>query len=107
MIKHLVTLLLLCITALSARAAEPGPFDAKLLDVFSARPLGPANMGGRVSAVAAVADHPATMYVAAASGGLWKTTNAGTSWTPVFDQQSAASMGDVAIAPSNSDIVWV
>src|SRR5262249_25168068 len=85
-------------------AGEPAP-EVRLLDGFSARPLGPANMGGRVVDVAVVEGRPTTLYVATASGGLWKTVNNGITWTPIFDQQSTVSIGDVAVAPSNPDIV--
>lgn len=74
------------------------------------RNLGPANMSGRVTdfAVATRPDASQVLYVAAASGGLWRTTNGGTSWTPVFDSHDGmVSIGDVAVAPSSPNIVWV
>lgn len=71
------------------------------------REIGPAIMGGRVDDFAVVESDPKVVYVAMASGGLWKTTNAGTTWQPVFDKQSAASIGTVAVAPSDPSIVWV
>ena len=80
---------------------------AALIKDFTARPLGPATMGGRITDIAVVETKPATMYVASASGGLWKTTNNGGTWTPVFDHQSTISIGDVAVAPSDPNIVWV
>jgi photosystem II stability/assembly factor-like uncharacterized protein len=64
-------------------------------------------MGGRVVAVAVVESKPAVMYAASASGGLWKTVNNGTTWTPVFDQYDTVSIGDVAVASSNPEVVWV
>src|SRR5947209_4905289 len=57
------------------------------------RSLGPANMGGRVTAVAVVEKRPATLYVASASGGLWKTLNNGITWTPVFEREATVSLG--------------
>jgi photosystem II stability/assembly factor-like uncharacterized protein len=71
------------------------------------RAIGPAVMGGRIDDVAIDERNPSVIYVGAASGGLWKTLNAGTTWTPLFDQQSVSSIGDIALAPSNPDIVWV
>ncbi len=91
----------------AARAAQPVSLEAKLLDGLTARSIGPANMGGRIVAVAVVENRPATMYLATASGGLWKTVNNGTTWSPVFDHENTVSLGDVALAPSNPDIVWV
>jgi photosystem II stability/assembly factor-like uncharacterized protein len=64
-------------------------------------------MGGRIVDIAVADSNADMMYVAAATGGLWKTTNGGDSWAPVFDQQDTLSLGSVAIAPSNPDVVWV
>ena len=71
------------------------------------RNIGPANMAGRVTDIEAVEANPSIVYVAAASGGLWKSVNAGTTWTPVLEQAGTAAMGDVAIFQPNPDIVWV
>lgn len=81
--------------------------DAKLLAALPARPLGPATMGGRIVDLDVVESDPRIQYVAAASGGVWKSTDGGDSWKPVFDQQSTLCIGDVTIAPSNPEIVWV
>jgi photosystem II stability/assembly factor-like uncharacterized protein len=101
--------LLLFVGAAGPRPAEApaSPPVAALLENLPLRNIGPANMGGRIVAVAVLESNPATMYVATASGGLWKTVNNGESWTPLFDNQSTVSLGDVALAPSNPDIVWV
>jgi photosystem II stability/assembly factor-like uncharacterized protein len=88
-------------------AAGPQRFDPRMLDVLVARPLGPANMGGRIADLAVVENRPATLYVASASGGLWKTVNNGTTWTPLFDHEATVALGAVAVAPSNPDVVWV
>jgi photosystem II stability/assembly factor-like uncharacterized protein len=64
-------------------------------------------MGGRITDLAVVAGHSSTFYVAAASGGVWKTTNSGTTWTAVFEDQNTSAIGAVAVAPSNSEVVWV
>ncbi|HVL13313.1 MAG TPA: PDZ domain-containing protein, partial [Gemmata sp.] len=71
------------------------------------RSIGPANMGGRITALAVVESDPTTYYVATASGGLLKTTNNGTTFQHLFDNQSTVSIGDVAVAPSDPNIVWV
>jgi len=78
-----------------------------LLRPFSWRFIGPAGQGGRVDDFAAVTGDPSTFYVGFATGGLWKTTNNGTTFTPVFDTYSSASIGAVAVAPSDPNIVWV
>ncbi|MCM3872008.1 MAG: hypothetical protein ND895_15090 [Pyrinomonadaceae bacterium] len=71
------------------------------------RSIGPANMGGRTADVEGVPGDPGTVYVATASGGLWKTTNGGVTWKPIFERQGTISIGDIALAPSNTDVVWV
>ena len=71
------------------------------------RSIGPALMGGRIADIAVHPDDPSAWYVAAGSGGLWKTINAGTSWTPVFDDQPSYSIGAVAVDPSDPDVIWV
>ncbi len=84
--------------------------DPSLLGALRWRSIGPAATGGRVDdfAVARVPGAPDAIYVATASGGVFKSTNQGTSWTPVFDAVNAMmSIGDVAVAPSNPNIVWV
>jgi photosystem II stability/assembly factor-like uncharacterized protein len=71
--------------------------------------IGPQNVSGRCTDIAVVTPKSEnfTIYVAAASGGVWKTVNEGTTWEPVFDQAASTSIGDVTIAPSNNDIVWI
>ncbi|PYT04315.1 MAG: hypothetical protein DMF60_15700 [Acidobacteria bacterium] len=71
------------------------------------RAIGPAIMGGRVDDFAVVEGNSSTFYVGAATGGVWKTTNAGTTFEPIFDDQSTASIGDLCIAPSDPNIIWV
>jgi photosystem II stability/assembly factor-like uncharacterized protein len=71
--------------------------------------LGPKNVSGRCTDIAVVAPKGKnyTIYVATASGGLWKTDNEATTWEPVFDQAPSTAIGDVAAAPSNPNIVWI
>jgi photosystem II stability/assembly factor-like uncharacterized protein len=71
------------------------------------REVGPAVMGGRIDDVAVVESNPNIVYVGTASGGVWKTTNNGTTWEPVFDKQGVSTIGDIAIAPSDPAVVWV
>jgi photosystem II stability/assembly factor-like uncharacterized protein len=71
--------------------------------------LGPLNISGRMTDTAVVAPKGKnyTIYVAGASGGVWKTTNEGTTWEPIFEHAPSTSIGDIAIAPSNQDIIWI
>jgi photosystem II stability/assembly factor-like uncharacterized protein len=80
----------------------PKPFDGLKL-----RAIGPAFMSGRIADVAIDPTRPSTWYVAVGSGGVWKTVNSGTTWTPVFDDQPSYSIGCVTIDPSNPHVVWV
>jgi len=71
------------------------------------RSIGPAVMGGRIADIAVSPHHPSTWYVAAGSGNLWKTTNSGITWQPVFDDQSSYSIGVVTIDPNQPETLWV
>lgn len=71
------------------------------------RQIGPTIMGGRVSDLAVVESDPSVFYVGTATAGVWKTENAGITFSPVFDEQVTASIGDVTVAPSNPNVVWV
>ncbi len=71
------------------------------------RSIGPALLSGRVSDLAVHAGNKKIWYVATASGGLWKTTNAGTTFSPIFDDQGSYSIGAVVIDPRNPNVVWV
>src|ERR1700752_3480521 len=80
--------------------------NSTLLAGFRWRNIGPANMAGRVSRGGGIASPSRTFFVAAAAGGIWKTTNAGTTFRPVFDNQPCIAMGELAIAPSDTQQVW-
>ena len=71
------------------------------------REIGPAVLGGRIDDFGVVESNPNIVYVGTASGGVWKTTNNGTTWEPVFDKESVSTIGDIAIAPSDPAVVWV
>lgn len=74
---------------------------------LKARNIGPAGMSGRVTAIDAVHSNPDIIYIGAASGGVWKTTNGGASWTPIFDDQPTQNIGAIAIQQSNPNVIWV
>ena len=71
------------------------------------RSIGPAGMSGRVTAIDALYTNPDLIYLGTASGGVWKTENSGSNWTPVFDEQPTLNIGAVAIQQSNPSVVWV
>ncbi len=71
------------------------------------RSIGPALMGGRIADLAVVEAKPQVFYVGTASGGVWKTVNHGTSWTPLFDEQPNGSIGDVTVHQANPNLIWV
>ncbi len=68
---------------------------------------GPTNIGGRVTAIEMTTTNPKTIYVGAASGGIFKSDDMGTNWLPIFDQQGSLTIGDLALAPSNQNIIYV
>ena len=78
-----------------------------ILDGLKARCIGPANMGGRVVDLAVVESNPDTFYVATAGGGVWKTTDGGTTLTPVFDDQPTQCTGAVAVCQAKPEVVYV
>ncbi|MGH7505383.1 MAG: WD40/YVTN/BNR-like repeat-containing protein, partial [Longimicrobiales bacterium] len=91
----------------SAAQAQTAPaLDSAFLAGLEWRSIGPANTAGRVTDVEGIPSPSKTFYFAAAAGGLWKTTNNGTTFRPVFDDQRVISMGDLAIAPSDTLQIW-
>ena len=86
--------------------ATSADINPDLLAGMKARSIGPAGMSGRIAAIAAVESQPDIIYVGAATGGVWKSVNGGTTWTPIFDDQPVAAIGAVAVFQPNPDIVW-
>ncbi len=84
-------------------------FDKGMLSGLPARNIGSAAMSGRISSLAARVEEDGniTVFIGAASGGVWKSTDGATSFTPVFDKQTVQSIGAVALDPSNPKVVWV
>jgi photosystem II stability/assembly factor-like uncharacterized protein len=100
-----LTSLLLIIPAAPAHAQAVHP-DTTILSAFPWRSVGPANMSGRVSAVLGNPRNPKEILVGFASGGLWRTVNAGTTWTPVFDHEKVSTVSALAMAPGDTSVVW-
>ncbi len=104
----LTLLFIICASSLTtAQDKSENKLDDTFLKNLQFRSIGPANMGGRIDDIAVVENNPSTFYVGAATGGVWKTTNNGTTFEPIFDGQGSTSIGDIAIAPSDPSIVWV
>jgi photosystem II stability/assembly factor-like uncharacterized protein len=101
--KIATTALFLALLIVSTRAqqASTGPFRE-----LTFRLIGPAVMGGRIHDVTALPNDPSTVIVASATGGLWRSTNHGTTWTPIFEGQPTATFGVIAMAPSNPSVLW-
>lgn len=91
----------------SGQLMAQSQLNSKLLSEFKWRLIGPSSPAGRVWQVVGDENNPKTFYVCTAGGGLWKSTDNGTTLVPIFDNQTSASTGAVAIARTNSNIVWV
>ena len=85
-----------------ADSAPPTPYSGLRL-----RSIGPALTSGRIGDIAVHPKDKKTWYVGVASGGVWKTTNAGTTWSPIFDNEASYSIGTVVIDPKNPNVIWV
>ncbi|HXZ30634.1 MAG TPA: hypothetical protein VEH30_00010 [Terriglobales bacterium] len=97
--------LIASIALLPANLSSQEPIASQLLSGMQWRSIGPFR-GGRVTAVAGAPD-PNTYYFGTPGGGIWKTTNGGQTWFPIFDRERVASVGALAIAPSNSNVLYV
>jgi hypothetical protein len=101
-----VLLLTALLIGSAADAQLTRPIDSLTMSAFRWRSIGPAKMGGRVTDIEVDPRNSKVFYVATATGGIWKTVNAGTMFFPLFDKERVISLGDIAIAPSNGDIIW-
>ncbi len=84
-----------------------GQFDPDIFKEMKARSIGPAGMSGRIGDIEAVVADPNIIYVGAATGGVWKSTNGGVTWESIFDKQPLSSIGSIAVFQKNPSIVWV
>jgi photosystem II stability/assembly factor-like uncharacterized protein len=90
----------------ATRVAQTTTFDAALFQPLRWRPIGPFR-GGRTKAAAGIPSQPSVFYVGAVNGGVWKTDDYGRTWRPLFDEQPTGSIGAIAIAPSDPNVIYV
>ena len=100
--RFILYFLLLLNLTLSAQV-----IDFNKLASLKIRNVGPANMSGRITCIDALKSNPKLIYVGAASGGVWKSENGGSSWKPVFDEQPTQNIGAIAIQQSDPKVIWV
>lgn len=105
--KLFILISLLAATICTAQDDQKTPLQKASLSGISFREVGPALTSGRVVDLAVNPKNPSEYYIASASGGVWKTNNNGTTFTPLFDGEGSYSIGCVSIAPSNENVVWV
>lgn len=105
--SNLVFITALSVAALSGAAAAASAQDIEPSQYaqLKGRHIGP--LGNRVSTVTGVIGDPMTYYGGAASGGVWKTVDGGLTWNPIFDDEGVPSIGSIAVAPSDPNVVWV
>src|SRR6478752_3706180 len=102
-------LICLILVSASALAANEASYNSATISGLGARNIGSAAMSGRISAIAGVKEPSGkiTLFVGAASGGIWKSDDGGTRFRPVFDEQPVQSIGAIAVDPKNSKNIWV
>lgn len=86
---------------------EPASLTSQLLQGLTLRNITATHTSGRIADIAVNPKNRSIWYIAAASGGVWKTTNRGVTWTPIFDEQGSYSIGCITLDPNNPDTVWV
>ncbi len=104
--RVLSALLVVSILVPAAARAQSAPVTPELISGLRFRSVGPAVTGGRIHDVESLPHDPSTIYLATASGGIWKSTNKGTTWKPIFEGQPVSTFGDLAIAPSDPNVIW-
>ena len=106
-VRVFVSLALAAVTVFfAAQLASAQQYDPKLYSEMRWRGIGPFR-GGRTVAISGVTHQPNAFYMAAVNGGVWKTSDFGNTWTPIFDDQASGSVGALAVAPSDPNILYV
>src|SRR5216110_2757718 len=82
-----------------------GAIDEKVFNGMQWRQIGPFR-GGRALAIEGIPDEPGTYYFGAVAGGIWKTIDGGANWTPLFDKEAISSIGAIAVAPSDHNVIY-
>lgn len=100
--RQALLLLVLAAAPVAAQTSSSSPFDN-----LTFREIGPTSPSGRIDDLAVLESNPSVFYVATATSGVWKTTNHGTTFQQVFDSATTSSVGDIAIAPNDANLVWV
>ncbi|MBA3852785.1 MAG: hypothetical protein C0503_00130 [Gemmatimonas sp.] len=106
-VRSAVAAIVVAVLPLQMLVSQAVPVPASAAAELPMRPIGPALMGGRIADLAVHPRDARTWYVAAGSGGVWKTTNSGVTFAPIFERQPSFSIGVVTLDPSNPEVVWV
>jgi photosystem II stability/assembly factor-like uncharacterized protein len=108
--RNIFFTILLCLfasTFLFGQDKKDEPWSDKNFEGLEFRSIGPAFMSGRIADIAIHPEDDNTWYIAVASGGVWKTENAGVTWKPIFDKEGSFATGCVTVDPNNPHVVWV
>jgi photosystem II stability/assembly factor-like uncharacterized protein len=103
---YVLSLAFALLTAMPAAAQDADAISAALGDL-EWRNIGPVNMGGRVSAIVGIPGDPKTFWVGGADGGVWKTTNGGVTFEGQWQDEESYSVGALAVAPSDENVIWL
>ena len=106
-LKSISFLVLATFVSVNAQTASKTVWTKENFSGLKFRSIGPAFMSGRISDIAIHPDNESIWYVTVGSGNVWKTTNAGVTWTPIFDDQPSYSIGCVTIDPTNPNTIWI